>query len=75
MGVVDLVDAYRRYPDRGGDGVPEDGGPGGPFVCVDELVRDDFVPEEGLPVGEVGVREACVGGGVEPSVLGELCLG
>ena len=47
--------------------VPEDNGAGGAGVCIDELTRDDTVAEEGLTIGEVCVRLASVGGGIEPA--------
>lgn len=66
LGVVDLVDADGGDAYGGGDGVAEEGGARGALVGVDELAGQDLVPEEGLAVGEVGVREAGVGGGVVP---------
>lgn len=51
---------------EGGVHTAEDSGGCGARVGVDELAGDDAVPEEGLPVCEVRVRLAGVGGGVEP---------
>ena len=65
-GVVDLVDAYWGDAYWGGDFVAKDGGTGSAGICVYELPGDNAVPEEGLTVGEVGVRLASIGGGVVP---------
>lgn len=48
--VVDLVDANGREADRSADLVPEDHGFCVSSVRVDEHVRDDSVPVEGLPI-------------------------
>ena len=71
FGVIDLVDADRREPDRGGAPVPKDGGRRVSQVGVDELMGDYPVAEEGLPVRDVGVGEPGIGGGVVPAAEGE----
>lgn len=73
--MVDLVDADGREADGRGDGVVEDRGSCVAVVGVDELVGDYAVPEEGLPVDEVCVGLACVGGGVVPAAFAELFFG
>jgi len=80
-GVVDFVYADRGEADGGGDLVAEDCSGGVAEVGVDELSGDDAVTVEGLAwaclaelrmvemeltVGEMGVRLASIGGGIEP---------
>ena len=73
--MVDFVDANWGEADGCGHGVPEDRGRGVARVGVDELAGDDAVAIEGLAVREVGVGEACVGGGVQPAVFGQFGFG
>lgn len=43
-------------------------------IVVQLSVGNNAVAEEGLTICGVGVRLACVGGGVEPSILSEVLL-
>jgi hypothetical protein len=58
--MVDLVDADRSKAKGGRDFVAEECGRGISFIDIDELVRDQAVTVECLPVGQVGWRKRSV---------------
>lgn len=64
--MVDLVNSDGGEPNGRGDLVAEYFGRSIAQVGINELSRDNAVPIEGLPVGEMGVRLPSVRGCVEP---------
>ena len=72
--MVDLVDTDWRETNRSRSLVAPDLVSGVTLICVDKLVWNDAVTEEGLSVGEVGSGIAGIAGCVVPSCFRELLL-